>query len=62
MLTLNFLMLTLKKKEILDLAIIKLRNRNVWSKKRTIFGKESAAEIRKTRAMAEAVRLPNPTA
>lgn len=53
--------LTSKKKQILDLAKSKLGNRNVWSNNGTIFGKNSVGEIRKIRAMAEVVRLPNLT-
>ena len=54
--------LTSKKKQILDSVKSKLGNRYVWSNNGTIFGKNSAGEIRKIRAMAEVVRLPNPTA
>ena len=54
--------LTSKKKWILELAKRKLGKRNIWSNNGTIFGKDSAGEIRKIRGMAEAARLPNPTA
>ena len=54
--------LTSKKKKILDLAKSKLGNRNVWSNNWTLFGKDSVGEICKIIAMAEVVRLPNPTA